>query len=77
MIEQRLRESEAVLRIFTPHRLSREMCALVTHDPQLELNKSLHRIEVVPYDVLGQRAEAVLRNVDLYMGATGQGDDET
>lgn len=33
----------------------------------LELNKSLHRIEVVPYDVLAQRAEAVLDNVERYI----------
>jgi Domain of unknown function (DUF4263) len=29
----------------------------------IELNRSLHRVEVLPYDVLGERAEAVLRNV--------------
>jgi hypothetical protein len=34
-----------------------------------ELNKSLHRIEVVPYDVLGQRAAAVLNNVESYFTA--------
>ncbi len=32
-----------------------------------ELNKSLHRVEVVPYDVLARRAEAVLRNVERYL----------
>jgi hypothetical protein len=34
-----------------------------------ELNKSLHRIEVVPYDVLGHRATAVLDNVESYFTA--------
>jgi hypothetical protein len=29
-----------------------------------ELNKSLHRVEVVPYDVLGRRATAILDAVD-------------
>ncbi|MEX2211242.1 MAG: Shedu anti-phage system protein SduA domain-containing protein [Gaiellaceae bacterium] len=33
----------------------------------LELNKSLHRVEVVPYDVLAKRANAVLDNVELYL----------
>jgi hypothetical protein len=32
-----------------------------------ELNKSLHRVEVVPYDVLARRAEAVLTNVERYL----------
>jgi hypothetical protein len=32
-----------------------------------ELNKSLHRVEVVPYDVLAKRAEAVLTNVELHL----------
>jgi len=34
-----------------------------------ELNKSLHRVEIVPYDVLAKRAEAVLDNVELYLVA--------
>lgn len=33
----------------------------------IELNKSLHRIEIVPYDVLADRAEARLDNVDEYL----------
>lgn len=33
----------------------------------LELNKSLHRIEVVPYDVVAKRAKAVLDNVEQYL----------
>jgi hypothetical protein len=32
-----------------------------------ELNKSLHRVEVVPYDVLARRADAVLTNVEAYL----------
>jgi hypothetical protein len=31
-----------------------------------ELNKSLHRVEIVPYDVLARRATAALDNVDKY-----------
>lgn len=31
------------------------------------LNKSLHRVEVVPYDVLAKRARAVLDNVEQYL----------
>jgi hypothetical protein len=36
-----------------------------------ELNKSLHRIEIVPYDALAQRGEAVLDNVFKYLHAAG------
>ncbi|HUA10414.1 MAG TPA: Shedu anti-phage system protein SduA domain-containing protein [Solirubrobacteraceae bacterium] len=32
-----------------------------------ELNRSLHRVEVVPYDILAQRADAVLDNVERYV----------
>lgn len=32
-----------------------------------ELNLSLHRVEVVPYDVLGERARTQLKNVRAYM----------
>jgi hypothetical protein len=39
-----------------------------------ELNKSLHRVEVVPYDVLARRANAVLNNVEKYL-LTDQGQD--
>ncbi len=43
-----------------------------------ELNKSLHRVQVVPYDVLAKRAEAVLDNIDKYLLAIkdGHGQDE-
>ncbi len=37
-----------------------------------ELNKSLHRVEVVPYDVLAKRAKAVLDNVELYLLAADE-----
>lgn len=32
-----------------------------------EVNKSLHRVEVVPYDVLAKRADAVLDNIEKYL----------
>jgi hypothetical protein len=35
-----------------------------------ELNKSLHRVEVVPYDVLGARASAILDSVEGYWVAS-------
>jgi hypothetical protein len=40
-----------------------------THSKRVltELNKSLHRVEVVPYDVLARRADAVLKNVEEYL----------
>lgn len=37
----------------------------------LELNRSLHRAEVVPYDVIAQRAEATLANISTYLGLPG------
>jgi hypothetical protein len=36
-----------------------------------ELNKSLHRIEVVPYDILGKRAAASLDNVEAHLEIAG------
>jgi hypothetical protein len=36
-----------------------------------ELNKSLHRVEVVPYDVLLKRAKALLDNVEKYLLVDG------
>lgn len=43
-----------------------------------ELNCSLHRVEVVPFDVLAGRAHAVLDNVEQYLLAAEEqtGDDE-
>lgn len=39
----------------------------------LELNRSLHRAEVVPYDVIAHRAEATLTNISSYLGlVTGE-----
>jgi hypothetical protein len=43
-----------------------------------EINKSLHHVEIVPYDVLSKRANAVLNNVELYLIAADESsDDET
>ena len=42
-----------------------------------ELNRSLHRVEVVPFDVLARRAHAVLDNVERYLlAAEEQTDDD-
>ena len=41
-----------------------------------ELNKSLHRIEVIPYDVLALRATAVLDNVEHYLVAAEEATGE-
>jgi hypothetical protein len=38
-------------------------CSQVLRD----LNLSLHRIEIIPYDVLGERAKIVLRNVEKFL----------
>jgi hypothetical protein len=37
-----------------------------------ELNKSLHHVEIVPYDILARRANAILDNVDLYLVAAAE-----
>jgi len=49
---------------------------LSKHEERLlrELNRSLHRVEIVPFDVLGRRARAVLDNVERYLLAA---DEET
>jgi Domain of unknown function (DUF4263) len=41
-----------------------------------ELNKSLHRVEVIPYDVLARRATAMLSNVEKYLLGRGQANDD-
>jgi hypothetical protein len=42
-----------------------------------ELNRSLHRVEIVPYDILARRADAVLDNVERYvLAATDAGSAE-
>lgn len=48
--------------------------ALPEHRQRLvgEFNKSLHRVEIVPYDVLTKRAEAVLKNVERYLFAAAE-----
>jgi hypothetical protein len=43
----------------------------------LELNRSLHRAEVVPYDVIAQRAEATLANISTYLGIDTDFDQPT
>jgi hypothetical protein len=40
-----------------------------------ELNRSLHRVEVVPFDVLARRAHAVLDNVEKYVLAAEEQTD--
>lgn len=42
----------------------------------LELNRSLHRAEVMPYDVIAQRAEATLSNISSYLGLIAIPDEE-
>ena len=34
-----------------------------------QLNLSLHRVEIIPYDLLAERARTILANVDKYMGS--------
>jgi hypothetical protein len=41
-----------------------------------ELNRSLHRVEVVPFDVLAHRGRAVLDNVDRYLLAAEEETDD-
>jgi len=41
-----------------------------------ELNRSLHRVEIVPFDVVGKRAKAILDNVDRYLLST-EGNDSS
>lgn len=40
-----------------------------------ELNKSLHRVEIVPYDLIGKRAAVILDNVERYLIASNDGAD--
>ena len=53
---------------------------LTTHEKRLlrELNRSLHRVEIVPFDVLGRRAHASLDSVERYLltAAREAGDEE-
>jgi Domain of unknown function (DUF4263) len=42
-----------------------------------ELNRSLHRVEIVPFDVLARRARAVLDNVEHYLLAAGEEDSSS
>ncbi|MCK4791043.1 MAG: DUF4263 domain-containing protein, partial [Desulfobacteraceae bacterium] len=36
-----------------------------------QLNISLHRVEIVPYDILGSRIEGLVKNVEDYLSGTG------
>jgi hypothetical protein len=38
-----------------------------------ELNLSLHRVEIVPFEVLSQRAQALVANVERYLLAAEAG----
>ena len=38
----------------------------------MALNRSLHHVEIVPFDVLARRAHAVLDNVKRYLVAADQ-----
>jgi hypothetical protein len=40
-----------------------EECRTALH----QLNLSLHRVEVMPYDVLGRRADGWLSNIEKYL----------
>jgi ParB-like chromosome segregation protein Spo0J len=42
-----------------------------------ELNRSLHRVEVVPYDALGDRAASVLDNVERYLSVVEEETNKT
>ncbi len=50
----------------------RQSAALPSHRALVlrDLNLTLHRMEVVPYDVLGQRAETMLNNVERHLSAS-------
>lgn len=41
-----------------------------------EINKSLHHVEIVPYDILSKRANAVLDNVELYLIAADESSED-
>jgi hypothetical protein len=49
-----------------------QMRALPPHRERVlrELNHSLHRVEIAPYDLLAERAETVLNNVERHLDAT-------
>lgn len=46
------------------------LASLETHQRHVlqELNRSLHRVEVIPYDLIATRAEATLTNIIAYLG---------
>jgi hypothetical protein len=47
---------------------------LTKHQKRLlrEFNRSLHRVGIVPFDVLGRRARAILDNVEHYLLAADE-----
>ena len=51
---------------------------LTDHEKRLlkELNRSLHRVEIVPFDVLSRRTRAVLDNVERYLIAAEEEADQ-
>ncbi len=57
-----VRDPRVVILIGTAKTLA-PSCGRVLH----ELNCSLHRVEIVPYDIVGQRAEAVLDAVERHL----------
>ena len=46
------------------------LSALESHQTHVlqELNRSLHRAEILPYDLIATRAEATLANIETYLG---------
>jgi succinylglutamate desuccinylase len=48
------------------------MSALQQHQRLVlqELNRSLHRAEIVPYDIVAKRAERTLDNIITYLGGS-------
>jgi len=38
----------------------------------VETHKSLHRVEVMPYDTLGERARQTLGNIEMYLIAAAE-----
>lgn len=61
------RDPRAIIVIGRGEQLPEHRCNVLR-----ELNRSLHRVEIVPYDVLARRAEAVLDNVERYVLAAAQ-----
>jgi hypothetical protein len=81
-----LRYEEAVEKLYgLPHSREPKCIILIGRASELsdaeerllrEFNRSLHRVEVVPFDVLARRARANLENVERYLLAADSGPDE-